>query len=49
LTHRPRHIETAKVLKLTEGPSSASGSEYPVLAEGRGESAEVPKPMIIAE
>jgi hypothetical protein len=28
LTHRPRHIETAKVPKLTEAPSSASGSEY---------------------
>jgi hypothetical protein len=49
LTHQPRHIETAKVPKLTEGPSSASGSEYPVLAKAKGESAEVPKSMIIAE
>jgi hypothetical protein len=49
LTYRPRHIETTKVPKLTEGHSSASGSEYPVLAEAKGESAEVPKPMIIEE
>jgi hypothetical protein len=49
LTHRPRHIETAKVPKLTEGPSSAFGSEYSILAEAKGELAEVPKPMITAE
>jgi hypothetical protein len=49
LTHRPRYIETTKMSKLTEEPSSASGLEYSVLAEAKGESAELPKPMIIAE
>jgi hypothetical protein len=49
LTQRPRHIETTIVPKRTEGPSSASGSGYPALAEAKGESAEVPKPNVIAE
>jgi hypothetical protein len=49
LTHRPSYIETAKVPKLAEGPSSAVEPEYPALAEAKGESAEVPKSMVIAE
>jgi hypothetical protein len=49
LTHRPRYIETAKVPKLAEGPSSVVEPEYPALAEAKGESAEVPKPIMIAE
>jgi hypothetical protein len=49
LTHQPRYIETTKVLKLGEGPSSAVEPDYPALAEAKGESAEVPKPMVIAE
>jgi hypothetical protein len=49
LTHQPRHIETAKVPKLAEGPSSADEPNYPALAEAKGESAEVLKPMVIAE
>jgi hypothetical protein len=43
LTHQQRYIETAKVLKLAEGPSSAVEPEYPALAEDMGESAEVPR------
>jgi hypothetical protein len=49
LTQRPRHIETTIVPKCTEGPSSASESGYTALAEAKGESAEVPKPNVIAE
>jgi hypothetical protein len=49
LMHRPRYIETAKVPKLAEGLSSAVEPDYPALAEAKGESAEVPKPMVIAE
>jgi hypothetical protein len=49
LTHRPRYIETTKVPKLAEGPSSVVEPEYPALAEARGESAEVPNPMMIME
>jgi hypothetical protein len=37
------------VPKLAEGPSSAVEPEYPALAEAKGESAEVPKPMVIGE
>jgi hypothetical protein len=37
------------VLKLAEGPSSAVEPDYPTLVEAKGESAEVPKPMVIAE
>jgi hypothetical protein len=44
-----RYIETSKVPKLAEGPSSAVEPEYPALAEAKGESVEVPKPMVIAE
>jgi hypothetical protein len=47
LTHRPRYIETARVPKLAEGPSSAVEPEFPALAEAKGESAEVPKPSVI--
>jgi hypothetical protein len=35
--------------KLSEGPSSASGSDYPALAEAMGESTEVLKPKVTAE
>jgi hypothetical protein len=49
LTQWPKHIETTIVPKLTEGPSSAPRSDYPAVAETKGESAEVLKPMIIAE
>jgi hypothetical protein len=37
------------VPKLAEGPSSAVEPDYPTLVEAKGESAEVPKPMVIAE
>jgi hypothetical protein len=37
------------VLKLAEGPSFAVELDYPALAEAKGESTEVPKPMVIAE
>jgi hypothetical protein len=49
LTPRPRYIETAKVPKLAEGPSSAVEPDYPALAEAKGKSAKLPKPMVIAE
>jgi hypothetical protein len=49
LTQRPRHVEMAIVPKVTEGPSSAPGSDYPALAEAKGESAEVQKSKVIAE
>jgi hypothetical protein len=49
LTQRPRHIETTIVPKLTEGPSSAPGSDYPAPAEEKGESTEVPKPKVTTE
>jgi hypothetical protein len=49
LTNRPKYIEMAKVPKLAEGPSSAIEPDYPALAEAKGESVEVPKPMVIAE
>jgi hypothetical protein len=49
LTHQPRYIEPAKVSKLSEGPSSVVEPEHPVSAEARGESAEVPKVMVIVE
>jgi hypothetical protein len=47
LTRRPRYIETAKVSKLAEGPSSAVEPEYPVLTKAEGQLAEVPKPMVM--
>jgi hypothetical protein len=37
------------VLKLAEGPSSAVEPDFPAPAEAKGESAEEPKPMVIAE
>jgi hypothetical protein len=49
LMHWPRYIETAKVSKLAEGPSSAVEPDYPALAEAKGELVEVPKPMVIVE
>jgi hypothetical protein len=49
LTHRPRYIETAKVSKLAEEPSSVVEPEYPALAEAKEESTEVPKLMVITE
>jgi hypothetical protein len=49
LTHRPKYIETDKVPKLAEGPSSAVEPEYPAPAGAKGESAGVPKAMVIAE
>jgi hypothetical protein len=49
LTHRPRHIETAIVSKVTEGPSSAPGSDFHASTEVKGESAEVPKPKVTVE
>jgi hypothetical protein len=35
LTHRPRYIETARVLKLAKGTSSAAKLEYPTPAGAR--------------
>jgi hypothetical protein len=49
LMHRPRYIETAKVLKLAEGPSYAVERNYPALTKAKGESAGVPKAVVIAE
>jgi hypothetical protein len=49
LTHRPRYIETAKVLKFAEGPSSAIEPSHPATAETRVELAEEPTPKTVAE
>jgi hypothetical protein len=49
LTHRPRYIETVRVAKLVEGPSSDVEPKFPAPAEAKGESAEVPKPKAAAE
>jgi hypothetical protein len=49
LTHRLRYIETTKVPKLAEGPSSAIEPSYPTIAEARVESAEEPIPKTVAE
>jgi hypothetical protein len=49
LTHRPRHIETAEVPKLAEGPSSALELNCPAPAEAKTESFEEPKLKIAAE
>jgi hypothetical protein len=49
LTHRPRYIETAKVSKLPEGPSSVVEPSHPATAEARVESAEEPIPKTVAE
>jgi hypothetical protein len=45
LTHWPRYIETARVLKLAEGTSSTAESRYPAPADFKGEPAEVLKVM----
>jgi hypothetical protein len=37
------------VPKVTEGPSSAPGSDFRAFAEAKGESAEVPKPKVTVE
>jgi hypothetical protein len=49
LTHWPRHIETAKVPKLVEGPSSAAESSHPAAAEARVESTEELIPKVASE
>jgi hypothetical protein len=49
LMHRPKRSESDEVPKPAEGPSSTVELEYPALAEAKGESAEVPKPMVITE
>jgi hypothetical protein len=49
LTHRPRYIETAKVPKLAEGPSSAAEPEFLAPTEATAGSAEEPIPKIAAE
>jgi hypothetical protein len=49
LTHRPRYIETTKVQKLAEGPSSAIEPSYPATAEARVESTEEPILKTVAE
>jgi hypothetical protein len=49
LMHRSRYIETAKVLKLSEGPSSTAEPSHPTTAEARVESAEEPIPKTVAE
>jgi hypothetical protein len=49
LTHRPRYIETTKVLKLAEGSSSSIEPSHPATAETRVESAEEPIPKTVAE
>jgi hypothetical protein len=45
LTHRPRYIETARVLKLADRTSFAAELEYPAPVSTKGELAEVPKVM----
>jgi hypothetical protein len=49
LMHRPRYIQTAKVLKHAKGPSSTIEPIHPTTAEARVESAEEPIPETIAE
>jgi hypothetical protein len=49
LTHRPRHIEMAKVLKLAEGPSSAVEPSHPATAEAKVVSVEEPIPKTAAK
>jgi hypothetical protein len=48
LTHWPRHIETAIVSKLVEGPSAAESS-HPAATEARVESAEELIPKVASE
>jgi hypothetical protein len=47
--HRPRYIETDKVLKLAEGPSFVVEPSHPATAEARVESAEEPIQKTAAE
>jgi hypothetical protein len=49
LMHRPRYIETAKVPKLAEGPSSTIEPIHPATAKAKVESAEEPIPETVAE
>jgi hypothetical protein len=49
LTHWTRYIETTKVLKLAEGPSSAVEPSHTASAEARMESTEEPIPKTAAE
>ena len=49
MTHRPRHIETAKVPKLAEGPSSAIELSHPAPAEAKAETAKGAGPKIAVE
>jgi hypothetical protein len=49
LTHRPRHFETAKVLKPAEGSSSAAEPNHPATAEAIVVSAEEPISKAAAE
>jgi hypothetical protein len=49
LTHRPRYIETAKVPKLAEGPSSTVEPSHPTTAKARVESVEEAILKIAAE
>jgi hypothetical protein len=49
LTHQPRYIETTKVPKLAEGPSSAVEPSHPAIVEARVESAEEPIPKTAAK
>jgi hypothetical protein len=49
LTHWPRYIETTKVLKLAEGPSSAIELSLPATTEAIVESAKEPIPKTVAE
>jgi hypothetical protein len=49
LTHQPRYIETARVPKLAEGPSSVAEPEFPVPTEATTGSAEDLIPKTAAE
>jgi hypothetical protein len=49
LTHRPRYIETARVPKLAEGPSSAVEPEFPAPTEVTAGSVEEPIPKRAVE
>jgi hypothetical protein len=49
LTHRPRYIETTRVLKVAEGPSSAVEIGHPATAEARVKLVGEPIPKIVVE
>jgi hypothetical protein len=49
LTHWPRYIETTKVSKLAEGPSSVIEPSHPATARAKVESVEEPIPKVVAE